>query len=145
MSVKRANSIYLINLILIFCLINLINSGESAIGQMLYADFTALSVPIFVINQTSDGYVSFGGQLKHKFHDTEPGNYIFRLMNGGNDTTNILAIYNFANLNITINPPNTESFYVTVQGKFGYDLKAGRAFQALHLDRKTNEVSYLAA
>ncbi|CAG8533290.1 14262_t:CDS:2 [Gigaspora margarita] len=125
MSVKRANSIYLINLVLIFCLINL-NSHESVIGKIVYANFTKLGAPIIVFHQISDVGVSFKGQLKLLYEDGV-----------------IDKIYNFGNLNITINPPNTEPFYITVDGDAGFDFVVNQTFDVVYHDKDNNITSYL--
>ncbi|CAG8705883.1 16475_t:CDS:1 [Gigaspora margarita] len=139
MSVKRANSIYLINLVLIFCLINL-NSHESVIGQMVYTNFTKLSTPIIIFNQISDVSVLFKGQLKHKFKNPDPDNYIFRLLY---EDSVIDKIYNFSNLNITINSPNTEPFYLMVDRDASYDFEIGQMFDVGYYNKASKKVSYL--
>ncbi|CAG8622653.1 hypothetical protein C2G38_2157571 [Gigaspora rosea] len=139
MSVKRANSRYLINLVLIFCLINL-NFHESVIGQMVYANFTKLSAPIIVFNQTSDVSVSFKGLLEYKFQDPDPDKYIFRLFY---ENSVIDKIYNFSNLYIKIKPPNTEPFDVTVDRDAGSDFVIGQTFDVFYHDKASNITSYL--
>ncbi|RIB19022.1 hypothetical protein C2G38_2084152 [Gigaspora rosea] len=139
MSIKRTNLIYLIILILIFCLINPINSHESAIGQMVYANFTEVGAPIFVIKQIGEDAVTFGGQLKYKFQDPDPDKYVFILRNGDS----IYAIYNFGNLDIKIKPPNTEPFSaIDVQGKIGYNFVVGATFEIMYHDSASNKTSF---
>ncbi|CAG8841555.1 32949_t:CDS:1, partial [Gigaspora margarita] len=139
MSVKRADFKYLINLVLIFCLINL-NSYESVIGQMVYANFTKLGAPIIIFYQTSDVSVSFKGQLKYKFKDPDPYKYIFRLLYEDGE---IDKVYNFSNLNIKINPPNTEPFYVTVDREAGYNFVIGQTFDIVYHNKASNITSFL--